>query len=275
MATPLPASFGQLGFKSPQQVLPKHRRLMLSIYGDTNTGKSAFALSAPGPGLFLTLDRGIEGLLRSESPSPYLNTAAFAFNIVEPPNPAMNLSKESYGDYWQKFYTSYRAALDNKDARTVVLDGDSDSWELQRMAEFGRLAQVPQNLYTNANAARRLMYARAYDSGKIFIATSRVRKVYETKYGPDGKPMMNTSGNEIRMWNGEFERQGFADQNYLWQVHAMTLYNEKEEKFGLKIEMCKFQRSLEGFELWGEDCNFQGLVQTIFPTVPLSEWGYK
>jgi len=223
------------------------------------------------------MDRGLEGNLLSDSKHPQDNSANFAFNITAPPNPAMNLSKESYGEYWATFYKSYRAALDNADARTVILDGDSDSWEVQRLAEFGKLAQVPQNLYTNVNAARRLMYARAYESGKIFIATSRVRKIYATKFGPDGKPELNNQGNEIRLWTGEYERTGFSDQNYLWQVHAQTLYDEERpdgQKYGCRIAMCKFNRGIEGMQLWGDECSFRGIVETIFPDVPMTEWGY-
>jgi hypothetical protein len=271
----LPASFAKDGFMPSSSLIPKYRRLMLSLYGPSNTGKTEFALSAPGPGMVIGMDRGLEGMLLSQNVPTSRNVGAFGFKTIPAPL-ATQLQQSEYLEYWKQFYnTAYKPALANPDCRTVVLDGDGDTWELQRLAEFGRLSKVPSNLYDNVNAARRVMYARAYDSGKIFIATSRVRKVYVTVYGPDGKAMLNNSGNEVRKWDGSYERQGFSDNEYMWQIHAMTLYDEAKKQFGIRLEMCKFDRSLEGFELWGDDCNFKGLVETVFPGVPLSDWGYK
>jgi len=211
-------------------------------------------------------------MLENPNPPETRNADNFIFKIVPAPL-ATQMNKEDYQAYWKAFYSHYKAALTNDDIRTVVLDGDSDSWEVQRLAEFGRLTKVPPNLYDNVNAARRAMYARAYDSGKIFIATNRVRKVYIDKLDSKGNPVINDAGNVVRVWNGEYERQGFGDQDYLWQVHCRCYRDKDSGEFGLEITKCKMNKELEGYTLTGGDCNFQGLVQTIFPNVPLKEWG--
>jgi hypothetical protein len=180
------------------------------------------------------------------------------------------------------FYEWYRKALDNLDANSVLIDGDSDSWELQRLAEFGKLTQVPPIMYTNVNAARRAMYARAWDSCKIVVFTNKIKKEYDTVVGPDGNIIMDGQ-KELRKWTGNYERQGFPDQGYLFHLQLSTMYkpesyNEKMRKtipamFGLKINKCKRSAEFIGQEVWGEDCNFKGLVQLIYPEVPLKEWG--
>jgi hypothetical protein len=261
----LPASFAKDGFFPLSKTKPKHKHLLIGTDGLPNTGKSEFALSAPGPGIFICIDRGYEAVLDNPNPPPARHYEDFAFKIIEIPL-ATQAAQPVYLDYWRNFYAEYKKALDNPDARTVVLDGDSDSWELQRLAEFGKLTQVPPIMYANVNAARRAMIARAFDSGKIVISTCKLKDGYESKMSSDNK--------EVRIKTGRFERQGFPDQEYLYQLQIRHLYNEETGKFGLRILRCKSDTTLQGMELWNGDCNFEALVQSVYPNVPLSEWGF-
>lgn len=267
----LPASFAKDGFVSAASVR-KHRRLLIGTDGISDSGKTEFALSAPGPGIVLALDRGFDAMLDNQNP-PVSRREDFGFKVITVPL-ATQLTQNEYKEYWKAFYAEYRRALENKDCRTVVIDGDSDSWELQRLAEFGKLTQIPSILYVNVNAARRAMYARAYDSGKIVIATNKVKRQYKTKFKVDGTPELNSSGNEIREWDGDFERNGFGDQDYLFMIQLRHLYNADKNEWGIRILKCKADPQLVGYELWGSDCNFAGLVSTVYPHIPLTEWGY-
>ena len=66
------------------------------------------------------------------------------------------------------------------------------------------------------NAARRGFYTRLWDSGKIIIATNKLKKLYQTAYNPDHTPKIDGAGNTVREWDGKsYERQGFDDQEYL------------------------------------------------------------
>lgn len=269
----LPLSFATGGFLSAAQVR-KTRRLMIGTDGPSNTGKTEFALSAPGPGLVICLDRGFDAMLDNQKP-PATRRADFAFKAVQAPL-ATQSDQKTYVEYWRAFYALYKTALDNPDCRTVVIDGDSDSWELQRLAEFGKLTQIPSIMYTSVNAARRAMYARAWDSGKIIIATNKINKQYKTVFNADGTPKLNDAGKEIREWDGaSYERQGFADQDYLWAIQIRHLFREvPHPEWGIKIMRCKADPELKGLELWGDDCNFAALVQTCYPHISLKEWGY-
>lgn len=273
MITPirLPASFIKEGYLSAGDVR-KTRRLLLGTDGPPDSGKTEFALSAPGPGIVLGLDRGFDAVLDNQFP-PATRRPDFAFKVITVPK-ATSVTQSEALDYWRTFYAAYKGALSNTDARTVVLDGDSDSWELQRLAEFGKLTQIPPILYTNVNSARRAMIARAWDSGKIVIATSKLSRDYKAVLNADGTPVLK-DGKEIREWDGHsMHRQGFADQDYLWQLQIRHLYRTTPREWGIKIMKCKADMSLVGLELWGDDCNFPSLVQTVYPHIPLSEWGY-
>lgn len=288
----LPASFAQSGFKPAANVRMRRKNakgrylkgLLIGTDGEANTGKTEFILSAPGPGLVICLDRGFDAMLDNQNP-PATRRDDFAFHVVTAPL-ATQAVQSTYGDYWKAFYAIFKSATDNLDATTIGIDGDNDSWELQRLAEFGKLTQIPSILYTNVNAARRAMIARAWDSGKIIIATNKIKPEYVEEKDEQGNPVMDNQGKPKRKKSGELERQGFADQDYLWQLQIRHLYQKSTtrqigpktvdipQQWGIRILKCKANRELEGQELWGEDCNFQTLVQTVYPQIALEDWGY-
>lgn len=264
------------------ETLRKSRRLLIGTDGRTDTGKTEFILSAPGPGLIIALDRNFDAMLKNDNPPP-TRRADFAFKPISVPL-ATSATQNEFLEYWKQFRTAFYGALANPDARTVGLDGDSDSWELQRLAEFGKLTQIPGIMYTGVNAARRSLIAKAWDSGKIVICTNKVKDDYIDKLKADGTPELDNSSKVIRVKSGEVERQGFGDQDYLWQLQIRHLFAPSRtnqvtgkavpKQWGLRIMRCKANKDLEGVELWGQDCNFPGLVQCVYPSIQLSEWGY-
>lgn len=270
---PMPASFLRDGFIEPKAIR-KQRRLMIGTDGPSNSGKTEFAISAPGPGIVLALDRGFDAMLDNQNP-PEARRDDFAFSVIQAPLATQAL-QEDYKKYWLDFYERYKKALANTDAKTIVIDGDSDSWELQRLAAFGKLTQIPSIMYTEVNAARRAMYARAFDSGKIIIATNKISRDYRKVMNPDGTPKLK-DGKEVREWDGKsYERQGFNDQDYLWSIQLRHIYRMTKSgpEWGIKIMKVKADPTLEGLELWGKSCNFAGLVETVYPHIPLPEWGF-
>ena len=259
----LPASFAHDGFMPINQVRSKRRHILIGTEGRSNTGKTEFSLSAPGPGIVICLDRGFDGIFDNPNP-PKTRQSDYAFKVIPIPL-ATQAAQPEYLEYWRAFYAEYKKALANLDARTVVLDGDSDSWELQRLAEFGKLEQIPPMRYTAVNAARRAMIARAFDSGKIVISTNKLKDGYDSK--------IDNTGKEVQIRTGKDVRQGFADQDYLYQIQLRHLH-DPQLGFGLRILRCKSDTSLQGMELWGAECNFRSLMETIYPHIPASEWGY-
>lgn len=278
----IPASFKD--YQTAAQIL-KTRRLMIGTDGLSDSGKTEFALSVPGPGIALCLDRALDGVLQNPEPPPARNPY-WVFDIVPVPL-ASSTTQATYLEYWKKFYERYKLALSNADARVVLLDGDSDSWELQRLAEFGKLTQILPIHYSTVNAARRAMIARAWDSKKIIIATNKIKREYEDTFNEDGTPILDNTGKNVREWKGKMERQGFRDQDYLWQIQLHHMFKPEQivtvkgvqktipKQWGILIKKCKANMDLIGLELWGDDCNFKGLVSVVFPQVPLSDWGFK
>lgn len=285
---PLPPSFLKGGYSSAISAVRsgrRFRRLMIGCDGLPDTGKTEFSLSAPGPGLFLALDRGIDPCLDNPKPPAARNLDNFGVKVIKIAL-ATQVTKEQYVENWKAFYGEYLAAIENPDARTIVIDGDSDNYELQKLAEFGRLEQIPPIMHTRLYAARRAMYSRAYDSGKIIIATYRLKEEYEDVVDEKGKPVIESSGKTKQRKTGEFVRQGFPDQNYLFNIQLRHMYRParvqvigKKEvdvpaEFGFRITKCKSDMTKVGLEIWGERANFRGLVEEVYPNVNPAEWGF-
>lgn len=276
----LPASFNAGGFLTAQQTHYRNgnkiRGLMIGCEGPTESGKTEFILSCPGPGLILGLDPGLDACLDNPEPPPTRHDN-FAFKLIEPPinSEIVKVSeakKQAYIDCWNNFYKEYKGALENRDARTIGIDGDSDSYEIQRIAELGGLKQIPPLKYDEVNANRRAMYMRAYRSGKIVVATNKVKALWSTKYLPSGLPKLDRNGDEIREWDGKsYKRQGFPDQDYLWAIQ-LRMFREGNV-WGIKILKAKANPKIEGLELKGDECNFESLVTSVYPDVNPAEWG--
>lgn len=260
------------------QQIKKPRRLLITSSGGPDSGKTEFMLSAPDPGIIIVLDRGLDGAIRNPRP-PAARRSNFAFKVITAPV-FTQANKNEYLEYFTDWKKSLYSALDNKDCLTVGIDGDSDSWELQRLAEFGTLTRVPgapRIAYTDVMAARKAIYNRCWDAAKIVIATNKLRDEFATVLDGNGNQVIE-NGQAKKSPTGKQVKAGFDDDGYLWQVGILHLTRDTKEgkhQWGLRITRCKHDTSLVGLELWNGDCNFPGLAQTIFPEVSLSEWGYK
>lgn len=278
----LPASFTRDGFKSMQDISKKRKRVMIGTEGESESGKTEFILSAPGPGIIECLDRGHEAMLDNPTP-PETRGTDFAFDVLSIPL-VTQVAKEDYLKGWQEFKGRVYKAISYPECLTVAIDTDNASWELQQLAEFGKLTQIPPIMRTSVNAARRAFIAKLYDSGKNIIATNMLTDEYSAIVDGDGKPILK-DGKEQQEKTGERRRQGFKDQNYLWQIQLRHFVTESKyierlkktvpRKYGIKILKCKANGELVGEELTGGDCCFASLVQLIYPGISLSDWGYK
>ena len=91
---PVPASFAQQGFSLPAR---KFRRLMIGSDGPAGSGKTEFAMSAPGPGINISLDRGLDSVLDNPNP-PATRRNDYAFKMVNAPQ-ALGATKDAYLEY--------------------------------------------------------------------------------------------------------------------------------------------------------------------------------
>ncbi len=290
----LPLSFAKDGFVAPGNVRNKIKLknghflkpLLIGTEGMTDTGKTEFALSVPGIIQMISVDRNFQGVFDNPRP-PAARNQNVAIKVHQVPM-AMTAKIPDYQKYYALVRDSFYGALEHPESQVVFMDGDSDFWELHILAHFGKTTSIyPQTRYAAPYAEKRAQIARAWDSGKIVICSNKVKDAYETVRKADGTPEKDPiNGEDLRRKTGEKERQGFKDQDYLWDMQLRHMFQpaaiktignrtvEVPAQWGIKITKCKHDMSKVGEELWADECNFKGLVSLVYPEVPLGRWGF-
>jgi hypothetical protein len=224
---------------------------------------------------------------------------------VRPPEVVMddeNAQKVAVGE-WRRFYTTYLKALREPVckrggkylmARTVVVDTGSEQWELLRLAQFGKLVQVPTFKYREVNSIMRDMVRQALDSDVNVIFLHKLDNEW-VKGGRD------KDGNEKQIKSGVKLVKGFDEMAHLVQANmfcyrapmADTQPAEWKVKVGLgeadtwtaeprapkgdlgfraRIINCRHNPKLEGMELCDEAVDFRMLAQMIVPGTTPADW---
>lgn len=293
----IPKSFEQEGFVDPSSVMQVFRlkngqylkSLLMGTDGPSDSGKTEFALSAPGPVQVIAVDLNYQGVLDNSSPPPS-RCSVFGFKTFNAPtpHPTVKLDPKQFEPYHVAIRDSLYSALLNKESPTVVVDGDSDWAEIHTMSHFGKLTQIyPQTRYAAPKAERKAIMNKAFRSGKIVILTNKSKSEYAPVFDKDGKAVMDEYTSEQKTApTGKLQAQGFSEKDYLVQIWLHHMYRPATQRqignklvdvpgqWGVRLTKCKHNPAMVGVELWGADCNFKSLVQMVYPEVPLSRWGY-
>lgn len=284
----LPRSFLDAGFVPPEQARTrgtKYRGLMIRSEGRSDTGKTEFVLSCPGPGVIIACDRGFDATFDNQQPPP-ARRKDFGIRILQMPTATDFGSAADYVPYYRNFYVALEQGLSIPEARTLCVDGDNFTWNLQKLAEWGKITGVyPQVKYFEPTEARMSLYWKMWNTGKVIVTTNWVKDEWHNVLNPDGTPKLSKDGEAIREKTGGSVSMGFPNQNYLWDVCIQHLFKAAMVRkiagreirigpqWGLRITKCKANPNMIGEELWGDECNFRGLVQKVYPHIAPEAWG--
>lgn len=227
-----------MGFADDLQERPY--RLIASVNGLPKTGKTHYALTAPGPIFFVNVDIGTEGVVdkfQKQGKKIYL------YDVRVP----RTASKDFYVPMWENLKKVFEKVFQVGEG-SVVVDTDSEVYELARLAKFGKLSQVMPQHYTEVNNEYREVLRQAFDS--------RMNAIFIHKMKP--KYINNARTND-------YEPSGFADMGYSSQVN-ITMYREDTEsgpEFSAFIEDCRHNPNVGGEWLRGPLCNFEFLLSLV------------
>jgi hypothetical protein len=242
------------GFKPKKAEVQK--RLIIQVEGHEKTGKTHFALTAPGPIAYFGLDLGDEGVIEKflaqgkEIITP--DDSIRVPNVIEmhPDGPKMDAVNA-----WEQMKRAFIASCRSPQVRTVVFDTATEAWELIRLARFGKLAQVLPVQYGPVNAEMRGLIRTAYDSTKSLILLHKMKPEYV---------------NDRR--TGKYERAGFGDTEYLVQVNLRTVYDTETNTFGMEVLNCRQNMVLSGQVFMEDLCTFPMLASMILPNTQPGDW---
>lgn len=233
------------------------RRLILSIEGTEGCGKNHFAFTAPGPQYFHSFDFGDDGVVQKFMHDKVINRAEYRLNIAA--GTAVQMASDTARPVWEKFRANYQEGLGK--GRTTIIDTGTDTYEVLRMVEHGKLTQVLPHHYGPVNQAMKGIWREAYDSSSNLVMLHRMKEKWETK---------SVNGKEVSNKTGEWELAGYGGTYFEAQV-CLRAYKEWGE-FKALIFKCRQNPTLEGMVLEGDMLNFKSLGMMVFPESEEKEW---
>lgn len=232
------------------------RVVFKEYYGDTGTGRTSLALSAPGPIALLHAGEKIEGVIQPFANQKIVKVMNFGGTFVGTPQQIADAAN----DTWRRFTRAYFDAYDW--ARTIIVDTHTELWELIRLARFGGLkpagGRVDAN-YGPVNAEFRSLFKhfKTQDQTNLIII-GQTKDEYKMKGGKsDG--MGERTGATIRA--------GMKEIPYMADVLVRT--DKVNGDFSATIEKGWFNASVEGLPL--PDQSFASIMELI-TGVGSEEW---
>jgi hypothetical protein len=120
-------------------------RTILRICGERGTGKTRLGLTGPDPVVIFSFDRGTEGVVeefREAGKLVYDQEYIWDPGALDQEDPqALQAAAIAVRD---RFEADYAYALE-QGARMLVIDKESDLWQLYRYAEFGGPSEAPKD----------------------------------------------------------------------------------------------------------------------------------
>lgn len=221
----------------------------LQIYGDTATGRTSLALTAPGPIALLHAEEKIDGIVQ-KFPEKGIRLHCFGGRFSG--------SHQEIATQASAQIEQFKAALDDAFswAKTVIVDTHTEAWELLRLARFGTLnpsGHVP-SLYGPVNAEWKGLFRghRAQDRYNL-ICIGQIKEQYR-----NNKP------------TGKLEQAGQKEMKYPADV-IVRMDRPEDDRVVATIEKAWWNEHMVGLELENEEVTFLNLMSLITET-DAEEW---
>lgn len=226
------------------------------VYGGTGTGRTTFALTAPGPIALLHDAEKVDGLIsRAKAEGKVVRDLSFRLDLGA--GSGILTNPQEIATRANAVFAQFRAAFEDAKgwARTIVIDTDTAAWQLLRLARFGKMAQVKPHHYgpVNAEWISLFKYFRDQDAHNL-IVISQMREQYR-----------NDSP------TGTMEPSGQKEMAYMADLVVQTHKDPMKGTFWGVIEKGWFNAAVEGTELPGELSTWGNVLGLVTDTDP-EEW---
>lgn len=234
------------------------------IYGDTGTGRTRLALTAPGP---IALAHTAEKIDGPAQEAKRRGTIIRAHNFGTAATGTNQQISDQIKPIWDRMVHNWNSAVDTW-ARTAILDTDTEAWELCRLAYFGELNPRGRidNLYGPVNQRWRSILKRnklAWRCNVIVISQTKDEWKDVVK---NGAKVSERTGRTLRV--GQREVPIMADV-----ILRTDRYTDPSRGmvFTATIEKGWFNRDAEGISFENEDCSLPHIME-IITGFDRSEW---
>lgn len=232
-------------------------RIIAASYGEPGAGKTTFWLTAPAPVVFLSFDKGLEGVVE-----PYAGTKDIYVDEYEwAPAPGAEMEQDEAIAIRDKFTENFEYAVQH--ARTVVWDKENDVWDLFKYAEFGpERAGAPKNWESLKQRVRRLInMPKATDINFGLIQGMRNEWVSQVNKRTGAKGITR-SGNRVRA--------GMEDVESL--VHVNIEHIRENGVFSLHVGKSRGPGSRDVQDQTFTNLTFPDFAMLVFPDSEPETW---
>lgn len=239
--------------KAPTKLVRKS--CFVEVYGDTGTGRTSWALSAPGPIALLHAAEKLEGVVQRYSVDKDIRMFNFG-GVFKGTND--EVSKQSMV-LWKKLEDAWYDAFTW--ARTIVLDTHTEAWELIRLAYFGDLkpsgGRVDAN-YGPVNARWRSLFKHFKTQDRTNIVVIGQTK---DEYKTEGK-----SNNGMGQRTGRTIVAGQKEVGFLADVRIRTSFDMSSGTFQSEVQKPWWNGVCIGLELQDDMSTFPQAMSMITET---------
>lgn len=273
--------------RSPKRLICNVQSIKKSV------GKTRFAFTAPKPIGYISIEIGSE-----EGPADEFipdNRESFdgiqivRIQMADPayPNildyPATKEGRKSYDEAlseavqdaaqpaWDSFYSAYYASIANM--RTTVIDTGTDLYQLQRLANFGRLEKIPQLAYGQLKREFSKLFDDAFKSSGNLIVNSHMKDRGQTTVDDRGREKWTASG-IYEMDGCQVVTDKVQAVIEMWRddLQEIDIETGLFVKFHAQIVDSRHTPSCMGRKFSTLDISFPDVAMAIFKGSTISDW---
>lgn len=235
-------------------------RLIGASSGEVGSGKTYFWMTARNPVVFFSLDLGLEGVV-----DPYLQkNPKKEIRVWEREwMPTEETSQEEAITLRDEFLADFEYAVQNVGNGTVVLDKETQFWELFRYAEFGAPNDAPRNYPAlNQRFSRVINIVKATDANAGFIQAMSDEWVTVKK----------REGGTKGQFSGNRQRDGFKKLAEL--VHLDLFHRRDEGDMWVDVKKSRGPGAMDVQDqsYLASETPFADLAVLIFPETSQEDW---
>ena len=236
---------------------PAPHRIIAASFGEVGTLKTSFWAGAPGPIVFLSFDKGLEGVIEPFQDQKDIYIKEYDWVTAPGAEPDQSLAIELR----DQFTEDYEHAIQH--ARTVVIDKETDMWGVFKYAEFGAPEKGRPDDWDKLKArVRRLInMPKALDINLGVIQGMKNEWVTQVN-NKTGTKGITQSGNRIRA--------GMDDIEAL--VHINIEHVREEGEFKMKIGKSRGPGGIDVQYQTMPFCSFTEFAMLVFPGTSEEDW---
>jgi hypothetical protein len=243
------------------KVAAKKRKLKIGIWGDTETGKTHFALTCPEPIYIIDTERGVEPLIKK-----FANKDIKICKIYPESGNAAEYDPIKYLEKAEKAINSLQGLSEG----TIVIDSGSDLWDWceaymkQQIAEQAR--KMCQWDWGIANDKYHQLLMKCVIADTVFVITAQPKPVYAGAGQPTGEYIADWM-KKTRFWVDVLIRTEKRWMPTPGSAVPLTsrdprLPQPKNVRYVAVVEKCRPERQ---FNLEIEDLTYDKLVEALKP----------